>query len=155
MEEIQQIVIPTLSKAKISCTLSYPIGAKPISSALASTVQLPELGLHFYAGFGAGLLRGQYQFLRVGYLNKARPIEFWHNLPPQGRWEIVVRPVPPVLRHRFKQYIVETALPQIAHWLGERTQLAQQGSDTLAFFYNEKTEEFTSRQSTHLEPLRY
>lgn len=51
MEDVQQVTIPTLSKAKISHMLSYPIGARDVSTALSSAVQLPELKLHFYSGF--------------------------------------------------------------------------------------------------------
>ena len=158
MEGIQQVVIPTLSRAKISRHLSYPIGAEDISSALASTVQMQALKLHFYSGFDHGLRRGDYEFLRVEYLNNATPAHEWpisnlHKRPPQYRWEIVVQPVPRVFRRQIKQYIVDSALPQIAQWLNERAQLAQRGSDILAFFFDEATEEFPPRQLTHLEPL--
>ncbi len=71
-----------------------------------------------------------------------------------NRWEIIVQPVPRSVRHRIKQYILGSALPQIADWLSDRSQLAQQGSDMLTFFYDEKTEEFTARPLTSLEPLR-
>jgi hypothetical protein len=159
MEEVQQIIVPTLSRAKISRNLSYPIGAQQISVALSSTVQLPELKLHFYSWSDHGLRRGHYEFLRAEYLNNARPAEKWpvsslHKRPPQYRWEILVQPVPRVFRHRIKQYIVDSALNQISNWLVERAQLTQQGSDILAFFYDEKTEEFVRRQLYHLEPLR-
>jgi len=160
MEEIPQLVIPTRSKAKISRNLSYPIGAKTISAVLASAAQLPELTLHYYAAFESAQRKGDYQFLRVEYLNNARPAEKGpifrlYGRPPQGRWEIVVLPVPRILRHRVKQYIIESALPQIARWLRERAQLAQPGNDVLAFFYNDKTDELTPRRLTHLEPLRH
>src|ERR1700675_5145694 len=160
MGEIQSVIIPTLSRAKISRNLSYPIGAERISAALGSSAQMPELKLHFYSGFDFGLRKGHFEFLRVEYLNNARPAEEWpirslYGRRPQYRWEIVVQPVPRPLRHRIKQFIVETALAQIAGWLGERVQLAQRGTDILAFFYEEKTEEFTPRQLTRLEPLRH
>jgi hypothetical protein len=159
MEDVQQVIIPTLSKAKISHHLSYPIGAKHISLALAATPQLPMLKLHFYSGFNHGLRRGRYEFLRVEYLNQATSSDKWpisslYQRPPQYRWEIVVQPVPRILRHKIRQYIVNSALPQIAQWLVERTQLAQRGNDILAFFYDEKTDEFTAPQLTHLEPLQ-
>jgi hypothetical protein len=50
VEDVQPYTIPTLSKAKISHHLSYPVGATAISLALASAAQLPELKLHFYSG---------------------------------------------------------------------------------------------------------
>lgn len=160
MEDIQRTIIPTLSKTRISHYLSYPIGAEQVSTALASTPQLLELKLHFfYSCFDRGLREGHYEFLRAEYLNETTPAEKWtaYNLyprPPQYRWEIVVQPVPRVLRHCIKQFILDSALPQIAHWLIERANLAQQGNDILAFFYDEKAEEFIPQELTHLEPLR-
>lgn len=65
-----------------------------------------------------------------------------------------MQPVPRVLRHKIKQYIVGSALAQIARWLTERTQLVQRGNDILAFFYDEKADEFVTRPLTHLEPLQ-
>jgi hypothetical protein len=159
VEDVYQIIIPTLSRAKISHSLSFPIGAKDVSTALASTVQLAELKLHFYSGFDVGLRSGHYEFLRVEYLNNAKPAAKWpisdlYKRSPQYRWEIVVQPVPRAFRHRIKRYILDSALPQIAHWLAERAQLAQQGNDILTFFCDEKTEEFVARPLTHLDPFR-
>ena len=159
MEDAQQVIIPTLSKAKNSRNLSYPIGAERISAALAATAQLPMLKLHFYCGLGDGLQRWYREFLRVEYLNQAIPSEKWpisslYNRPPQYRWEIIVQPVPRVLRHRIKQYIADSALPQIAQWLIARAQLAQRGNDILAFFYDDKKDELIARQLSHLEPLQ-
>jgi hypothetical protein len=159
MEDTPQIIIPTLSKARISRHLSYPVGAEHISAALASAVQLPELKLRFYSGFDIGLRRGHYEFLRVEYLNNAVPAQSWpisilYKRPPQHRWEIVVQPVPRVFRHRIKQHILDSALTQILSWLNERAGLSQVGSDILAFFFDEKTEEFEPRTLSQLEPFR-
>jgi hypothetical protein len=159
MEDVQPSIIPTLSRAKISHDLSYPIGAEAVSLALGSTVQLPLLSLHFYFWSSSWLRRGHYEFLRVEYLNNATPAENWpiwhlYQRPPQHRWEIVVQPVPRSVRHRIKQYILDSALPQIAGWLSDRAQLTQQGNDMLTFFYDEQTEEFAARPLTKLEPLR-
>ncbi len=159
MEDVEQIIIPTLSKAKISSKLSYPIGAQQVSQTLASSPQFLELKLHFYSGFDNGLRRGHYEFLRIEYLNNVRPAERWtiyslFRRPPQWRWEVVVQPVPRQLRHQIKQYILDSALPQIVGWLADRRELAQQGSDILAFFYDEKAEEFVPQTLTQLEPLR-
>ena len=127
--------------------------------ALEAVLQLPELKLHFYFWSDQWLRRGHYEFLRVEYLNNATPAEEWpisdlYQRPPQYRWEIVVQPVPRVNRHRINQYILESALPAVGRWLSERAQLAQQGSDMLTFFYDEKVEQFESRTLTRLEPLR-
>ena len=147
-------------KTKISRNLSYPIGAELISAALASCFQRPDIRLHFYSSkFNIGLRRGHYEFLRVEYLNNSRPGQEWpisdlYGRPPQAIWDIIVQPVPRVIRNRVKQYILGSALEQISNWLVERDHLAQQGNDVLAFFYDEKTEEFVARQLTQLEPIR-
>lgn len=160
MESVQLYIIPTLSRAKISRHLSYPIGAAAVSMALASVTQLPELKLHFYFWSDNSLRRGHYEFLRVEYLNNALPAPsdwpIWHlyKRPPQYRWEIIVQAVPRVNRHRINQYILETALPHVGIWLSERTGLSQQGNDLLTFFYDEKAEKFESKPLTRLEPLR-
>jgi hypothetical protein len=160
MEETQQFIIPTLARAKISRHLSSPIGAEPISEALASVPQFSELRLLFYSSkFHSPLRGGDYEFLRVEYLNNAKSGEKWpvanlYGRPPQSRWEIAVQPVPRVSRHRIKQYILDSALLQMRHWLVERAQLLQQGSDLLAFLYDEKTDGCVPRHVTNLEPLR-
>jgi hypothetical protein len=104
MELEQQFVIPTASRVKISQKLSYPAGAESITIALASVPQLTEIRLHFYSWSDRGVRHGHYEFLRVEYLNDARPLEKWpiqslYKRPTQGRWEIVVQPVPRTVRH--------------------------------------------------------
>jgi hypothetical protein len=160
VEDVEQVVIPTAAKSKVSGSLSYPVGAERISAALASCAQRSEIKLNFYSSrFNRGSRSGCYEFLRVEYLNNGRPaqegpiLDLWGR-PPQGRWEIVVQPVPRVVRRRVNQYIVGSALQQISKWLDERTHLAKRGNDILAFFYDEKSEEFTARQLTRLEPIR-
>ena len=164
-EDTRPLIIPTFSRAKIPKNLSFPVGAEAISGALASVAQFQELRLIFYSSkFAIGVRSGRYEFrayefLRVEYLNNAKPGEAWPILslfprPPQARWEIVVQPVPRVLRHKINQYLVEFALPEVQRWLMERTQLSRQGSDLLAFFYDEKAEEFTPRALNRLEPQR-
>jgi hypothetical protein len=71
MEEDRRFVIPTVSRAKISRNLSYPIGAERVSDLLASAARLAELKLHFYSGFDVQLRSGHYEFLRVEYLDNA------------------------------------------------------------------------------------
>lgn len=163
--EETQPIIPTLSRAKIPRNLSYPVGAGAISEVLVSVAQFQELKLIFYSSkFDIGVRSGRYEhrsyeFLRVEYLNNAKPGEEWpvkslFARPPQSRWEVVVQPVPRVLRHKINQYIVKFALPEVRRWLTERTQLSRQGRDLLAFFYDEKAEEFTPRALNRLEPQR-
>lgn len=156
---MQKFVIPTASRVKISQKLSYPLGAEALSLALVSVPQREDIRLHFYWWSDRGLRRGHYEFLRVEYLNNVRPLQEWpiwslYQRPAQGRWEIVVQPVPRTVRHRVKQYIEDFALPQIAQWLNFRKDLTQQGGDILAFFYDEESEDFVVRPLTRLEPRR-
>ena len=160
MEDVHRIIIPTLTRTKISRHLSYPIGAEQISTALASTPQLSEIRLLFLSWRYLPRLReSHYEFLRVEYLNNAVPAQkhpIWnlYGRPKQGQWEIVVQPVKRVFRHRIEEYILGVALRQIADWLVERSHLARQGSDILAFFYDEPGGEFMVRLLTNLEPKR-
>ena len=152
-------LIPTLSKSKISSHLSYPIGAEAVSAATASASQFAQLQLRFYFLSDDSLRRGHYEFLRAEYRHAERGLNDWTTLhlyrrPPQYRWEIVVQPVPRVFRNRIKQHILDSALPHIASWLSERSQLESQGSDILAFFFDEKTSEVIVRRATKLEPNR-
>lgn len=135
------------------------IGAESISESLARVPQFAELKLLFYSSkFHTPLRSKEYEFLRVD-LNNAKSGEKWpianlYGRPSQSRWEIAVQPVPRVLRHSIKQYILDSALPQMSHWLVERAQLLQRGSDLLAFFYDEETGECLPRNAANLEPLR-
>ncbi len=126
---------------------------------MADTGQIDLLKLHFHFWSDHDLRRGSYEFLRVEYLNNARPAENYplrllYQRPPQYRWEIVVQPVPRINRHKVKQYLEVEVLPIVKEWLNSRRDLNQQGSDILAFFYDEKTEQFQARSVTRLEPAR-
>jgi hypothetical protein len=159
LEDLQPYIIPTLSKAKISHVFSYPIGASALSEVLRSTAQFGKLKVHFYFWSELWLRDGHYEFLRVEYLNNATPAEQYpivrlHQRPPQYRWEIIVQPMPRIIRHEIKRYILESAIPEIASWLSDRAELAQQDSDMLTFLYDEKIGQFESRPLTRLEPLR-
>lgn len=138
MEDVELVVIPTVSKTKISRDLSYPVGAESISKSLWDTFQISLLRLQFYFMFDHDLRRGRYEFLRVEYLNNAQPAENYpvkllYLRPPQYRWEIVVQPVPRIYKHRIKQYIMDSALAEIKEWLEQRADFVRNGSDILAF----------------------
>jgi hypothetical protein len=159
VDDVELVVIPTMSKAKISRDLSYPIGAEGISRALDGVPQLPLLRLQFYFWSDHSLRRGNYEFLRVEYLNNSTPLDEYpvsdlYKRSPQYRWEIVVQPVPRVHRHRIKTHIIESALSEISEWLVQRADYAQNGSEVLAFFYDEKLDEFKAYRVAHLEPVR-
>jgi hypothetical protein len=159
VEDVELVVIPTMSKAKISRDLSYPIGAEGISRAVEGVPQFPLVRLQFHHWSDSHLRRGEYEFLRVEYLNNVfrpdhYPVSPLYQRPPQYQWEIVVQPVPRVHRHRIKRYIVESAFGEIREWLVQRADYAQNGSEVLAFFYEEKLDEFKTYRVGHLEPVR-
>ncbi len=159
MEDVELIVIPTVSKAKISHDLSYPVGAEAISKALDGIPQISLLRLHFHYWSDFSLRRGKYEFLRVEYLSNVTPPEHYpvsplYQRPPQYQWEILVQPVPRAHRHQIKTYIMDSALAEIKEWLAQRVDFVQNGSDILAFFYDEKLGKFETYQIAHLEPVR-
>ena len=156
MDDAPALIIPTCSKVKISSRLSYPIGAEAISRALVSTPQLPDLRLHFYTDLR---VKWYDEFLRVEYLDRAQtadapPILYLLRRPPQSRWEIVVQPVPQAVLNRIKQYIVDSALPQVAHWLLERSHQGRPGNEVLAFFHDKERDELVVKSLTRLGPHR-
>ena len=159
MEDIELVVIPTMSKAKISRDLSYPVGAEAISRAVEGVPQHSLLRLQFHYWGDNSLRRGEYEFLRVEYLNGVTPPHHYpvtplYFRPPQYQWEIVVQPVPRVHRHRIKTYILESALGEIREWLVQRGDFVQNGSDILAFFYDEKLDGVKTYRVAQLEPVR-
>lgn len=83
-------------------------------------------------------------------------VRFWSPPMHEGwsEWQIEVGPVPRLVRHRFHEYIVETALPRMAAWLVEHAGLAQGQRGALQLFYDERGDEFLARSSTDLQPLR-
>jgi hypothetical protein len=58
------------------------------------------------------------------------------------------------MRHRFHEYIVGTALPQMAKWLVENAGTVEGQAASLAFFYDEEKDEFVGKSLARLQPLR-
>ena len=99
---------------------------------LVSVSQFTELKLLFYSSkFHTPLRSRDYEFIRVEYLDNARPGEKWpvgnlYGRPQQSQWEIAVQPVPRVFRRRIKEYIVDSALP-----ISSRSQLPEERLNSL------------------------
>jgi hypothetical protein len=72
--------------------------------------------------------------------------------PSQNPWEVVIHPVPREMRHRSRTYLHDSALPQIRTWLDQQSRSRQRGHDIFAFFFDEKLDQFTTRQLSHVEP---
>jgi len=142
--DARKLIIPTLHKEKISQSLSYPVGAKDVSEALVSVPQFGDLQLNFWTyQFRNRWPSGDYVFLRVG----AAPFR-------QTQGEIEVQPVPRVMRHRFHEYIVGTALAQMAKWLVEGAAVAPGQEGSLVFSYDEKGDEFITQSFASRQSLR-
>jgi hypothetical protein len=159
VEETELVVIPTASKAKISHDLSYPIGAEAISKALKDLPQFSSIRLQFYYWSDCFLRRGKYEYLRVEYLNNVSPLDEHpvsrlFQRPPQYQWEIVIQPVPRIHRHQVKTYIAGSVLTEVREWLKQRSNFTQNGSEVLAFFYDEKLDKFETYRVARLEPAR-
>jgi hypothetical protein len=156
MEDVKAVIIPTRSKAKISHELSFPIGAEQISIALAAATQLPQLVIDFCSDRFNQVRFGHYPFLSVMYSRREKPSNPISSsaVAFSNIWEIVVRPVPRILRHRIQEYILDSALPQVKQWLDQRVNLTQPGSDTLGFYFDERNEEFIPKELAHLQPIR-
>jgi dsDNA-binding SOS-regulon protein len=157
MEDVKPVIIPTRIKDKISHELSFPIGAERISIALASVKQLPQLVLDFCSDRFGQVRLGHDAFLSVRYAGREKPvnpISSYSGIPSNNKWEIVGRPVSRIFRHRIQLYILDSALPQIKQWLDQRVNLDHEGSEALGFFFDEKKEEFVSKQRARLQPVR-
>lgn len=151
-------VIPTRTKWKIAQTLSWPVGAEDVSQALKSVSQLSELVLHFRAYRAHEMKRrnGIYEVIRVSYMGTTKTVNpvSAEGIALFNRWEIVVNPVPRNLRHKVHEHILSSALPAVRDWLHERPNLELEGAEHLRFFYNEKSDRFSSEADGRLQPLR-
>lgn len=150
---IPPFLIPTLSRAKLSPELSYPIGAEALSQGLHSAPQLREIALHFYTEH-LGRCPTNWEVIRIEFLNgdPATHRDFdLRRRPERSRWELIVQPVLRKERHPTHGQIREFALPRIAHWLEERAELDAKGNDILAFFYEG---DLVERRLTNMYPAR-
>jgi hypothetical protein len=155
LEEI--VLIPTSFKSKIPHTLSYPIGAETISSALRDVPQFGDMTLQFWLWkFLRPDQTRAYSVLVLSYSRVAKSLHTAKNqlkysqLEP--RWTIMVRPVPRDRRHFIKARLEEEALPFARRWLMKTGIRDEVGRLTLAFSFDEETEMLTSAVESSLSP---
>jgi len=151
------VLIPTSFKSKNPHTLSYPIGAEAISSALKDVPQFENLTLQFW--LWKFLRPDQTHVYSVLILNYSRAARSLHTTKDQlkysqlePRWTIMVRPVPRNRRHLIKTKLEEEALPFARRWLMETGMRDEVGGLTLAFSFDEETEMLTSTVEASLSP---
>ena len=155
VEEI--VLIPTKFKSKIPHTLSYPIGAEAISSALKDVPQFGDLTLQF--SLWKFLRPDQTHVYTVLVLNYSRAAGSLTSGEldlkwPEPRWTIMVRPVPRNRRHLIKTRLEEEALPFARRWLMETGVRDEIGGITLAFSFDEETEMLTPVVENSLSPKK-
>ena len=123
-------MIPTRSKSKLPKTLSYPLGAKAITEALANAPHVAEFALFFsnhpvwpasefqrrlreglpYKVFTAAYTPGH----KPGYGGKLSLVESgWFDL----RWSLNDYPVLRELRHTVGDLLRHQGLPAVVEWL--------------------------------------
>ncbi|HXM24329.1 MAG TPA: hypothetical protein VN948_23945 [Terriglobales bacterium] len=156
MEEIK--IIPTSYRAKIPKTLSYPLGTKTISEALAGVPQFDYLNINFRRSRLAGhpATKIPYQVMEARYSGPSHSFSASKSMIEKGyyspTWEITVLTVPRSLRHLLQGKLVAEALPAIREWLttnphsGER-----EGGHTLTFGFDELKNELTCNEESSIE----
>jgi len=145
-------MFPTIVKAKIYGTQSYPLGAKEISEALAAVPQSGALKIAFYNGWktvwaaGNWLLLKEFREARDRYSVTAAIYGYFRNQSETdgsapGAWQIAVGPVPRAKRHAINGVLKSEGLPAIREWLENRADLSSaHGTQMLLLTYNEERE---------------
>jgi hypothetical protein len=139
----QEQIIPTRHRSRIPYTLSYPIGAKAISVALAGVPQFAELKIEFSFSERTHLqvTAKSYPVIKAQF---SGPTRLFADL---SGWTIRVEPVPRSLRHAVQTKIVAEALPAIRSWLlANSHSMEREGGHGLIFSFDELKAELTSEE---------
>ena len=122
-------LIPTRNKSKLPKTLSYPLGAKEISEALAEVPQYNELSITFIdrSTFWASKYnesikdKEQIKIVEIKYTrlkgNISTPKKWLEEGYPGSGWNITIYAVPKENRHQANAALKAIALPNIKKWL--------------------------------------
>lgn len=157
MEETK--IIPTGHRAKIPKALSYPLGAKIISEALAGVPQFNYLNVNFRYWNRLARHHGTeipYQVMEARYTGPLRFFSASKSMFEQGyyspTWEITVFAVPRSLRHLLQSKLVTEALPSIRAWLTTNPHsVEREGGHSLMFSFDEMKDELTSNEESTIE----
>jgi hypothetical protein len=118
-------IFPTLSRAKHSHLVSYPIGTEALSRALDGVPQHPMLACDFYAGNAHQRLDELAPLvLQVSYRKQANSFFHGRDAASRGvfepRWTINVFAVGRDFRHPVKSLLLAQGLPEMVRpWLIE------------------------------------
>jgi hypothetical protein len=116
-------IFPTLSRAKHSQLVSYPIGAEALSRALDGVPQHDMLACDFYAGNAHQHLDEPLQLaLSVLYCKQARSPHHSQDAGDRGvfdpRWTINIFAIGRDVRHAIKLQLITEGLPKMVRpWL--------------------------------------
>jgi hypothetical protein len=133
-------MIPTLHKAKLANTLSWPLGAEAISAGLAGVPHAADFTLYFAnspvwpASAFQRILRERRPYAvlvaryqparRPGYMGSTAMFEAgWDD----AKWQLQVNPVPRPLRSTVGALLREQGLPAVADWLRGSTRPGWEG----------------------------
>jgi hypothetical protein len=131
-------MIPTRYRSKLPKSLSYPVGAELISTALAGSAHIASLSVRFCSHAVEPASRFQrilserlpYRSFLAEYDPARKPglsaADFmiergWY----EERWELTVYPVLREFRHTANQLLRDQGLPAVVTWLGKAEGLAR------------------------------
>jgi hypothetical protein len=154
-------VFPTLSRAKHSHLVSYPIGAEALSRALDGVPQHRMLACDFYAGSAHQHLDMTLQLvLSVVYRRHPGAFHFGRDAASRGvfdpRWTIGVFAIGRVIRHAVKTRLLVEGLPDLVRpWLLDAASVTgKSGECGLTLHYDSVEHIFVPRISNALLPDR-
>ena len=149
-------MIPTRIRSKIPNVLSYPLGAKAISDALAGVPQFDALAIDFWfyrPNFRAWSSATAFPVLSASYSNFPpnvfTPRDWVENGHSCVEWRVRVEAVPRTLRHQIAMKLTTEALPTIREWLiASSGAEGRQGTHALMFSYDESAEELRREETS-------
>lgn len=122
-------LIPTRNKSKLPKSMSYPLGAKEISEALAEVPQYNELSVTFIdrSTFWASKFnesiknKEQIQVVEINYTRLkggiSTPKKWLEEGYPYSGWNIKIYAVPKENRHQANAALKAIVLPRLKEWL--------------------------------------
>ncbi|PAP74901.1 hypothetical protein B1759_16535 [Rubrivirga sp. SAORIC476] len=149
-------MIPTAYKWELSSLLSYPLGAKNISDALAGVPQFDALSIRFSPDQdNPHRAESPFLVLRVNYRNSVPGRSASNNMIEEGwydpKWEISVGAVPRTLRHSVKTALLTEALPKVRQWLlNNADATGREGHSWVRVRYDADQERLTYETSSRL-----
>jgi hypothetical protein len=155
-------MIPTRHKSKLSRTLSYPIGAEAVTTALEGAPHVESLTLGFYALRRSRLAeirqhapqRQQFVVLSAEYMPATRPGFIGANYMLErgwydAKWQVTVYAVAREVRHLASDLLREHGLPALVEWLrSSRSPGWENHRQTIELFLNPGEGTLAARTST-------